>query len=256
MTALHVARLATGPGRTIVASHALGLDHRMWAPWARHLEGRHTLLAFDHRGHGRSAPMHGQSMRELCDEVAEQLPRWSSDPAVFVGLSMGGMVGQGLAIHHPQHLHALVLAHTVARYDIAARAAWAARIDAVRTGGMAAVVDVVVQRYLHVEARAANPTAVDRLREMLLTHRAQDYVACCAAVAGVDWLDDLARVRVPTLVLAGALDVGAPPAAALQMAQAIANARCEVIDDASHLSPWEQPLAFARHLDNFLEQIR
>lgn len=254
MTALHVARLASGPGQTIVASHALGLDHRMWSPWARHLEGRHTLLAFDHRGHGRSAPMRGLSMRDLCDEVAEHLPRWSDGPVVFVGLSMGGMVGQGLAIHHPQHVHALVLAHTVARYDEVARAAWAARIDAVQAGGLAAVVDAVVQRYLHAQARASDPAAVDRLRALLLCQGPDDYVACCAAVAGVNWLDDLSRIRLPTLVLAGALDIGATPAAARLIAQAIGHAQLQVIDDASHLSPWEQPQAFARHLDQFLEQ--
>lgn len=255
MGTLHVAQLASGPGRTIVAAHALGLDHRMWTSWARHLEGRHTLLAFDHRGHGRSAPMDGRSMRGLCDEVAALLPRWSDHPVVFVGLSMGGMVGQGLAIHHAARLQALVLAHTVSHYDEPARAAWADRIAAVQRGGMAAVADAVVQRYLHAAARAADPAAARRLRDSLLARRAEDYAACCAAVAGVDWQAELGRIAVPTLVLAGALDAGAPPAAAQALAQAVGHARCEVIDGASHLSPWEQPAAFARHLDGFLESL-
>lgn len=255
METLHVERLARGSGHTLVASHALGLDLRMWERWARHLEGRHTLLAFDHRGHGRSGPMGGQSMRDLCDEVAEQLPRWCDGPVVFVGLSMGGMVGQGLAIHHPQRLKGLVMAHTVARYDEPSRAAWAARIEAVQHGGMAAVADIVVQRYLHAGARAADPAAAQRLREQLLANSPRDYVACCAAVAAVDWLDELPRIRVPTRVLAGALDVGATPAAALLIARAIEHARCEVIDGASHLSPWEQPQAFAHHIDQFLGEL-
>lgn len=249
MNTLHVQRLARGPGRTIVASHALGLDHQMWDGWARHLEGRHTLLAFDHRGHGRSAPMREQTMRGLCDEVAEHLPHWSDASVVFVGLSMGGMVGQGLAIHHPQHLHALVLAHTVTRYSAEARQAWATRIDAVRHGGVAAVADIVVQRYLHDAERAADAALAQRLRATLLDNDPRDYAASCAAVAAVDWLDDLHRIRVPTLVLAGALDGGAPPSEARRIAQAIGHARCEVIDGASHLSPWEQPAAFADQLD-------
>lgn len=255
MNALHVERLAQGPGLTLVASHALGLDLHLWDGWARHLERRHTLLAFDHRGHGRSAPMGAQSMRDLCDEVAEHLPRWTDGPVVFVGLSMGGMVAQGLAIHHPRTVTALVLAHTVARYDRLARAAWATRIETVQRVGMGAVADMVLQRYLHAEARAADPDAARRLLERVLANRPDDYIACCAAVAAVDWLDDLPRIQAPTLVLAGALDVGAPPAAALQISGAIGRSRCEVIDGASHLSPWEQPQAFARHVDRFLEGL-
>lgn len=254
METLYVQRLAKGPGRTIVASHALGLDHRMWAGWARHLEGRHSLLAFDHRGHGGSVPMGSQTLHDLCDEVAAHLARWVDGPVVFVGLSMGGMVGQGLALLHPSRVHALVLAHTVARYDADARQAWATRIDAVRRGGMAAVVDTVVQRYLHDAARAADPEAAQRLRESLLAMRPQDYAAACEMVVAVDWLDWLPRIRVPTLVLAGALDAGAPPAQAERLARAIGAAQLVVVEGASHLSPWEQPAAFFHHLDHFLEQ--
>lgn len=255
MSALHVETLARGPGHTIVASHALGLDHRLWTDWARSLDGRHTVLAFDHRGHGQSVTMQGQSMRALCDEVAVHLAQWSEQPVVFVGLSLGGMVGQGLAIHHPQLLKALVLAHTVSHYGEAARNAWAERVAAVQHGGMEAVVDQVVQRYLCEPVRTQQPALVDRLREALLRNDAQSYARCCAAVAAVKWQEELHRIRMPTLVLGGQLDLGAPPQAVRSLAEAIPSARLALLDGASHLSPWEAPEVFAHQVRTWLDGV-
>lgn len=256
MSDIFVTQLANGPGRPVVLSHALGLDHTMWSAWAATQAGRRPVLAYDHRGHGRSPMTNGPlTMHTLVDDAERLVEQWQRGPVVWLGLSMGGMVGQGLAIRRSDLLCGLVLAHTTAVYPSAARLAWAQRIAAVNGGGMAAVADLVTQRYLNDAFRAAHPDATAGLRRQLLDNDPAGYVANCQAVADVDWLDALHRIACPTLVLAGALDVGATPAMAQAIQQRVAGARLEVIDNASHLSPLEQPDAFQHAVHDFLQTL-
>ena len=242
-----------GPGKLpIVLSHALGLDLHMWDALAAELAADHEVLRYDHRGHGGSAmPAGPYSMDQLVDDAARLLREWGRGPVLFVGLSMGGMVGQGLAVRHPELLRGLVIANSTSQYPAAAAPTWAARVAAVEAGGMAAVVDQVVERYLHADFRAARPAFAGDLRARLLRCHPAGYVAACHAVAGVDWLAQLPQVRCPTLVIAGARDAGATPAMAEQMAAAIPGARIEVIEDASHLSVSETPERFSALLRGF-----
>jgi 3-oxoadipate enol-lactonase len=148
-----------------------------------------------------------------------------------------------------------VLANTVGRYPEAARPTWAARIAAVEAGGMAAVADAVVERYLHADYRAARPDVAAALRARLLRADPAGYVACCHAVAGVDWLDRLAAVRLPTLVIAGARDAGATPEMAKAIAERIAGAELRVLADASHLSVAEAGDEFHAAVSSFLASL-
>ncbi len=173
----------------------------------------------------------------------------------WVGLSMGGMVGQGLAIRYPELLRGAVLANTTARYPEAAAPVWAARIAAVELGGMAAVADAVVERYLGAEYRAAHAGEVAALRARLLRADPLGYVACCHAVAGVDWLARLPAARLPALVIAGGRDAGATPEMGQAIAERIDGARFVVLDDASHLSVAEQPQRFAELVGGFLASV-
>jgi 3-oxoadipate enol-lactonase len=243
-----------GEGSPVVLSHALGLDLSMWDDYAAHLAARgHAVLRYDHRGHGGSAaPVGPCTMDDLVDDAARVLREWGRGPVAWVGLSMGAMVGQGLAIRHPELVSRLVLANTAARYPRAALDGWAQRAATVRARGMAAVAETVVERYLHADFRAAHPDAADRIRQRLLRDDPAAYAASCEAVAGVDWLDRLPAVRCPALVIAGARDAGAPPEMARAIAERIPGARLEVLDDASHLSVVETPAAFAALADAFL----
>lgn len=225
----------------------------MWTSTAALLAGERPVLAYDHRGHGRSpVPPGPYSMDDLVTDARGVIERWGRGPVIWLGLSMGGMVGQGLSIRHPDLVRGLVLAHTSARYPAAAREAWQQRIRLVEQGGMAAVVDLVLQRYLTAAVRATQPQLHEALRRRVLTTDAAGYMASCAAVAGVDWLDELHRIDCPTLVLAGELDAGAPPAMAREIHERIRAARLAIVPDASHLSPIEQPARFEAALRSFL----
>jgi 3-oxoadipate enol-lactonase len=240
---LHVTLQGEGP--PVVLSHALGLDVHMWDALAARLAQGMTVLRYEHRGHGESArPPGPYAMEDLVDDAARLIREWGRGPVAWIGLSMGGMVGQGLAIRYPELLRGAVLANTTARYPEAAAATWAARITSVEKGGMAAVADAVVERYVGTEFRAEHPAETAALRAKLLRCDPAGYVACCRAVAGVDWLDHLHEVKTPVLVIAGGRDVGATPEMAKAIADRIAGAELVIFDDASHLSVAEVPERF------------
>jgi 3-oxoadipate enol-lactonase len=244
---------ATAGGTPIVMSHALGLDLHMWDDLAAQLAPAHPVLRYDHRGHGGSAvPAGPYRMDELVDDAARVIREWGAGPVAWVGLSLGGMVGQGLAIRHPELLRSLVLANTTAHYPEAAQAAWAQRIAAVEQGGLEAIADMVMERYFHAGFRSGRPEVLAAFRAALLRTSAAGYAATCHAVREVDWLERLPQVRCPTLVIAGALDVGAPVAMSQAIAERIPGARLEVLAGASHLSVAEQPQEFAALVEGFL----
>jgi 3-oxoadipate enol-lactonase len=253
---LRVALQGVDGGVPVMLSHALGIDLSMWDGLAASLAPQHPLLRYDHRGHGGSAVSAGPyTMDELVDDAARLVREWDRGPVVFVGLSMGGMVGQGLAIRYPDLVRALLLANTTARQPAAAQPVWAERIAAVQAGGLAAVVEGTLERWFTAPFRQTHAPVVDGVRRRLLQCDALGYIACSHAVAAVDWLDRLASIRCPTLVLAGEHDVGAPPETGRAIAERIPTARFELMKDVAHLSVVEQPAAFERYLRSLLDTL-
>ena len=232
-------------GVPVVLSHALGLDHTMWDALAAALAPDHPVLRYDHRGQGASArPPGPYRLDDLVDDAARLVREWGRGPVVFVGLSMGGMVGQGLAIRHPDLVRGLLLANTTAHYPPDTQAGWLARIEAVQQGGLERIADTVVERYLHAGFRREQPAFAAALRERLLRTDAAAYVATCEAIRNVDWAARLGQIRCPTVVVSGALDVGTTPAMGRAIADAVPGAQFELLEEASHLSVAEQPVRF------------
>lgn len=252
---LHVLR--QGRGTPVVLSHALGMDVHLWDALARSLADQGCeVLRYDHRGHGQSASPPGPySMDDLVADAARVVREWGRGPVVWVGLSMGGMVGQGLAARHPDLVRALVIANSTAWYPEAAQALWAQRIAAVQAQGLAAIADGVMGRYFHDDFRAAHPEVEAAARATLLRTDPQGYVACCHAVARVDWREALPTIACPVLVIAGQRDQGTPVAMAQAIVQARPGAQLVVLDNASHISVLEAPEAFERTLREFLDTL-
>jgi 3-oxoadipate enol-lactonase len=247
-----------GQGSPVLLSHALGLDLAMWDDLAARLAAGdlgapHEVLRYDHRGHGGSAAPSGPyAMDDLVDDAARVVREWGRGPVTWIGLSMGAMVGMGLAIRHPELVSKLVLANTTSLYPEAGRAAWAQRIATVNAEGMGAVAEMVVERYLHADFRAAEPAATQAIRSRILANDPAAYAASCAAVAGVAWQDRLGEIGCPTLVISGARDAGAPVAMGEAIASRVRGARLEVIAEASHLSVLEMPEEFEVLLRSFV----
>lgn len=239
-------------GTPVVLCHALGLDLSMWSGVAGHLAARgHPVMRYDLQGHGASVLAGTPDIDALVADAARLVQEWKMGPVVFVGLSLGGIVAQGLAIRHPRHVRALVLANTAAGYPPATREAFLARAAQVRAGGMAAVADAALQRYLSPAFQQQDPVATAALRERLLRCGPAAYAACCEALATVDWHGGLAGIQVPTWIVSGAADLAAPRALQETLAQGIGHARHTVLPCA-HLPTLEVPEAFIAGLEAFI----
>ena len=234
------------PRHTIVLSHALGCDLTMWDALANQLAADCRVICYDHRGHGGSASPAGlYSMADLADDAARLLRERDTGPVVWVGLSMGGMVGQELALRHPALVSALLLANTTSRYPDATQAIWQQRIATVQELGIEAIADAVMGRYFHDEFRAQNAATIARYRQRLVQTNTVGYIGCCHAVGTVDTTARLPQIAAPAWIIAGELDQGTPIAMSQTLADAIPRASLQVIQNASHLSAIEQPRLFA-----------
>ncbi|MET0268655.1 MAG: 3-oxoadipate enol-lactonase [Duganella sp.] len=241
------------PRHTVVLSHALGCDLSMWDALANTLAEEHRVIAYDHRGHGSSAaPAGAYSMADLADDAAALLRELDTGPVVWVGLSMGGMVGQELALRHPALVRALVLANTTSGYPEPVREVWRQRIATVQAQGIEVIADAVMGRYFHDDFRATQPATVARFRRRLVATDATGYAGCCHAVGTVDTTALLGRIQAPTLIIAGVLDQGTPVSMAQTLADNIPGATLAVLEHASHLSYIEQPAQFEALVREFV----
>lgn len=253
---IRAARSGKAARHTIVLSHALGCDMTMWDALANALAQDCQVICYDQRGHGASsAPAGPYTMAELADDAARLLRELDTGPVLWIGLSMGGMVGQELALRHPGSVSALVVANSTSGYPDDARSMWQARIDTVRAGGVDAIADAVMERYFHDAYRAAHPATVARFRRRVAATGADGYAACCAAVAGHDTTARLPQLAIPALIIAGALDAGTPPAMSETMARQIPLAQLATIYNAAHLSVVEQPGQFAHLVRRFMLEL-
>lgn len=242
-------------GVPIVMSHALGMDLTMWDALAAQLAPRHPVLRYDHRGQGGSAAVRsGYGIDALVDDAARLVTEWGRGPVVFVGLSMGGLVGQGLAIRHPTLVKGLLAANTAACYPEPNRQGLAQRADAVRAGGMAAVADAVVERFLAPGTRADQPELAAAVRAQVLQADAAGYAEACLAIRAADWRAQLPSIRCPVQVVAGGLDLGSTVAMAQEIVDGVPCAQLSVLD-AAHLSVLEQPQAFSAALAGLLARL-
>jgi 3-oxoadipate enol-lactonase len=249
-------RTGKRPRHTVVLSHALGCDASMWDSLAKQLSLDCRVIVYDHRGHGSSdAPDGPYTIAGLADDAACLLRELDTGPVIWIGLSMGGMVGQEMALRHPNLIAALVLANTTSGYPEDAQAVWRQRIDTVREQGIEAIADAVMARYFHEGFRNRHPAVVARFRQRLITTDMAGYIGCCAAVGAVDTTARLAGIGVPVLVVAGELDQGTPVSMAQLLVEGIPGAELKILAEASHLSAIEQPDAFAACVAAFLGRL-
>jgi 3-oxoadipate enol-lactonase len=251
--ALHY-ELSGPPGAPLVVlSNSLGTRLEMWDRQMPALTQRYRVLRYDSRGHGRSdAPEGPYTIDLLAADAVALLDALGIERAHFCGLSKGGMIGQMLGAKHGERLRSLTLCSTACHMP--PRQLWDERIRTVRTAGMAALTDGVVERWFTEAFRAQPSIAVEGVRQMLLETPPQGYAACCAAIRDMDLRETIRAIRLPTLVIVGAQDPGTPPEKAEEIHARIPGAHLEVIPDAAHLLNIEQDVAFDASLLAFLDR--
>lgn len=241
MTAVEVHAVEDGPadGPVVVLSNSLGTTLDMWDPQLSPLAGRFRVIRYDHRGHGRSpVPAGAYAIEDLAADVLALLDRLGVDRAHVCGASMGGQVGMWLAAHAPQRVDRLVLCCTSPSFG--PPEAWAERAKVVRTEGTGAVADTVVARWFTPAFASEHAEVVERFRAMIASTPPEGYAGCCDAVREADLAGDLAAIRAPTLVIAGAEDPAVPGERTKELREGIAGARLEVVDPGAHLSSVER----------------
>lgn len=251
--ALHVHDFG-GAGEPVLLAHAIGCDHRMWEGVAPRLAQRFRVLAPDARGHGASpVPARPWSLGDMADDAARALDALGLERVHWVGLSMGGMVGQAFALRHPARLGRLVLANTTASYGPGGPQAWRDRARKVEDGGLAAIRGMVEERYFSEPFRRGHPAEVATAMARFLETPAAGYLGCCDAIGALDFAGRLGAITAPTLVIAGEADVGTPVSMHEALAAGIPGARMVVLAGAAHLSAFEMPSAFADATLRFLQ---
>jgi 3-oxoadipate enol-lactonase/4-carboxymuconolactone decarboxylase len=234
----------------LMLCNSLGTTVDMWAPQMPAFLAHFRVLRYDTRGHGQSEVTPGEyRIAQLGGDAVALLDHLGIERVSFCGLSMGGMTGMWLGVNHPRRIWRLVLANTGAK--VGDPSVWEARFAAVRSGGMAAITPAVLDRWFTAGYQRLAPAAVDEVRAMLLATSPQGYIANGAAVRDMDQRADLAKIMLPTLVIAGAFDGSTPPELGRALAQEIDGARYVELD-AAHLSNWEQSGAFAAAVLAFL----
>ncbi|MGP9820517.1 3-oxoadipate enol-lactonase [Salinarimonas sp. NSM] len=237
----------------LMLSNSLSSNLTMWEPQMEALTRRWRVLRYDQRGHGATqVSPRPFTIDHLADDVVGILDALGIAKVHFCGVSMGGMTGMSLLRRHSARVERAVLANTAAHMgppDL-----WNQRIRTVRAGGMEAVVDATVERWLTAGFRASAPEAVAAIRAMILSTPPEGYAACCAAIRDMDQRELIRTIARPVLVIIGAHDPATTPQAGAIVQAAIPGARAVTLEGA-HLTNIEQPDAFSRATMDFLDAM-
>ncbi len=217
---------------------------------------RYRVLRFDTRGHGLSdAPPGDYTLEQMADDVKSLFDALHIRQTHWIGLSMGGMIGQTFALKYPGVFQSLVLADTTSRRPANAAQMWDERVAIARAQGMQGVLDSTLARWFTEPYRHAHKDVMASIGQQILSTPVDGFAGACAAIASVNTLDRLQEIQCPVLIIVGEQDHGTPPEMARAMHENLPGSALQVIASAAHLSNVEQSDAFNRALSEFLTRV-
>jgi 3-oxoadipate enol-lactonase len=250
---LHHAVSGDPNGIPVVFANSLGTDVRIWDRLLPLLPTGLRFVRYDMRGHGLSdAPEGDYFMGDLVADAAALIEALDLGRVVFVGLSIGGVVAQGLAAERPDLLRAAVLSNTAAK--IGTEASWGDRIATVRAGGIEAIADKVLELWFTRRFRVERPDELALWRNMLTRTPLAGYLGCCAALAETDLRESTPGIRLPVLAIGGDEDGSTPPDLVRETVAAIPGATFKLIGRAGHVPCIEAPGMLAWLITDFLKE--
>jgi 3-oxoadipate enol-lactonase len=248
--ALHIRDEGPKDGPVVMLANSLGTDLRVWDPMLAHMSDHLRVVRFDKRGHGLSdcpaAPYRIESLVSDAERVADALELRG---VTFVGLSIGGLIGQGLAHKRPDVVKALVLMDTAAKIGDASM--WQDRISALQDGGLASMSATILERWFAASFCKKPELAI--WRAMLERTPLEGYIGCCHAIAGADFTESTANLSQPGLAIGGDEDGSTPPDLVKATAD-LMGAEFALITDAGHLPCVEKPAETAALITTFMER--
>jgi 3-oxoadipate enol-lactonase len=241
-------------GRVVMMSNSLMSDHTMWDITIPALTDRYRVLRYDTRGHGSSGTTPGPySIGMLADDAVGLLDALRIQQVHFIGLSMGGMIGQQIGARYPDRVYSLSLCDTAS--EMPPRSMWEERLAIARSQGIPGLLDGTIQRWFTNPFIARDPQSIDRVRRMISLTGVEGYIACASAVRDMAQTTMLLQVKAPTLILVGRYDPACTVEQATVLHRMIDGSQMVVIENAAHLANIEQPEAFNRALRAFLDRV-
>lgn len=238
-------------GAPVVFANSLGTSLHLWDKILPLLPAGLRIIRYDKRGHGQSSvPPAPYSMGALVRDVEHLLDHLEVKDAMFVGLSIGGLIAQGLAAKRLDLVCAVVLSNTGAK--IGTRDMWADRIATVRAGGIAAIAEPVLERWFSKAFLTSDE--LPYWHDMLVNTPVDGYTGCSAAIAGTDFITPTSGLRLPAMGIAGSEDGATPPDLVRETIGLIPGSRFELIRRAGHLPCVEDPETYATLLTSFLQE--
>lgn len=236
----------------LVFSNSLGTDFRIWRDVIVRFVGECAILTYDKRGHGLSElGATPYTMDDHIDDLEALLDHLNQKQAIIVGLSIGGLIAQGLYAKRPDLVRAMVLCDTA--HKIGNDELWNGRIEAVDKDGIDCLADGIMERWFSKEYPQEQPASYAGYKAMLSRQLNAGYSASCAAIRDTDFTDDCANIEIPTLCVVGDQDGATPPALVAELAKLIPKSRFEVIKDAGHLPCIEKPEVLADMIKAFFD---
>ncbi len=238
-------------GVPVVFSNSLGTDLSLWDPILPHLPDGLRIVRYDKRGHGQSTvPDAPYSMGRLVRDVEQLMDHLEITNAMFVGLSIGGLIGQGLACKRLDLVRAMVLSNTAAK--IGTQKIWQDRIDAIRARGLEAVADATMERWFSRDFIQNGDLA--KWRGLFTSQPAEGYIGCSMAIANTDFYTSTSGLRLPVLGIAGSEDGATPPDLMRETINLVPGSRLELMRRVGHLPCVEAPEAYASLLTDFFRK--
>jgi 3-oxoadipate enol-lactonase len=235
----------------VLFGNGLATGTAMWEPQAEQFSKGFRVLRYDVRGHGATeATPPPYTIERLADDVVDLLDRLGIGKVAYVGLSLGGMIGQSLAVRHPHRVGSLVLCDTTMHSP---RAMWIERIAAIGANGLEPQVEPSIERWFTPSFSSSQPKLVDNMRAMIRATSLQGYLGCAMAMRDMRLESVAPRITQPTMIIVGRDDRSTPVAEAQALHAAISGSQLEVIEHAAHLPNIEQASRFNAVLGRFLD---
>ncbi len=239
-------------GRTVVFANSLGSDQSIWDGVIDRLGRGYGTLTYDLRGHGHSGMSEGFLIADLADDLIALIDHLGLRDVLLCGVSVGGMIAQAVAVKRPDLLSGVILSNTAARIGSDER--WLTRIDAVRTQGLDAIADTVLENWFAPAFRAAHPDDWQAHRNMLCRTPARGYAAMCEAIRAADLTGQTATIACPVQCVAGGEDRSVPATRVRGLAELIDGAALHVLEGVAHLPSLETPALMAGLIEGFGQQ--
>jgi len=243
-------------GPVVILSHSLASSLKMWEPQMGMLETHFRVLRYDTRGHGMSETTPAPYTLEILGEDAlGLLDELGMDRVHWVGLSMGGMIGQSIALNHSHRPLSLSLCDTSAMIPAEAQPIWDERIEGVRRKGMESQLEATMERWFTPSFFNLNPPMLTLIKEEFLATPAEGYIGCAGAIRRLNYLKRLGEINLPTFIIVGEDDPATPVSASRAIHEHIKNSKLVILSSTRHLSNVEQPRVFNENLVEFLMNV-